>query len=382
MTEFSAIIASKPGKSSRRIIEILDVVSEFSSEVYFNMIVTVLLSIVMLSFQIIQNDCLTKYLYNYLKRMKISTWTIYCLIIDQASFSHKVHSIRILWIFVAFASFALIHGFVMNLVSTDLIAEIQPPRIHTIDDLLTPHFELVGVNILPGSPEFAALRDAPIKSSLNTLFRNKVTNYALNKSRTMQESLGSLISGKEVIILTTEAWTNVYRVLICCFKPAEHMDLLVSQAFVSNTLLSLFSEGVDQELKSYIERRVMTVFEFNVIMHDVKQLAIEGFKNIGFDYNWNVMRCDKNLLDRIEPNLPLLHISTLHSTFLLGCCIAIISFIVLVIENLIKSSRKLCKRKFGCKPVVQVKPVRVKPKEAWTKKSSISVWFHAKFRVL
>lgn len=73
---------------------------------------------------------------------------MYSLIVDQASFCNPIISAQILWVSVALAIFVVIQGFMLNLVSTDLIAEVSPPRINTIEDLSTPHSESVGIKIL------------------------------------------------------------------------------------------------------------------------------------------------------------------------------------------------------------------------------------------
>lgn len=348
ISEFSGIIASQPGKPIKSVIEILHVIKAFSRDFYLFLAVTICSTLIIMGHKIRKNNKLTNYLIKYFKRILKHTWYIFGLVVDQASYCNAIHNSRILWVSVALATFVVMHGFMMNLVSTDLTVEISPPRISSIDDLSTPYFNSVGIHIYADSPEYAALRDAPINSTLNKLFRNRIEERDksnVNVSIKFHETLGLLRVGKVVHILNTDAWNNAVKLLSCCYKPINNMDLIVSKSFVSSTLLSLFSTSADSKLKEYIEQRVMIVFEGNLMVQELKQYAIESFRELGFEYDWNAMRCDKKLIEVFDNNLPILQIPTLYSTLKLCKVMIAISIVVLAFENLSKLLKPKSRRK-------------------------------------
>lgn len=365
MAVYSGIIVSQPGNSTNLVIEILDVVKAFSNVFYVYVAVILSLITVILSHQNHRKGSLTRNLPSYSKRIQINFWQVYCLIVDQVSFCSQVHSKRVLWISFTFAAFAVIHGFMMNLISTDLIAEVSPPRINTIDDLHTPYFESVGIDIRAESQEYAALRSAPLNSTLNKLFRNKIEpshNSTKPKSKDKREELELLSDGKEVLMLNIEQWSNVNKIIICCYNSHKNINLFVSKPFFSSTLHSLSSNLLDPELRAYLEQRVMVAFEFDVFIPALKNFAVQLFNEIGFEYNWNAMRCDKNLIDSLERNLPLLSITKLHSTLRLCCYATITAFTILVIEKLMRLNSRHLKPKFHPS---KSRRVRLKSRQAW-----------------
>lgn len=365
---FDATIISQPDVGTASIIQVLDVAKSFSDQFYFYLLICGCLTAAWLQFRYaLDNKGIAKISISFWKHLITLIWKFYCLIIDQASVSSdSQYGIRIVWLTVTMALFVVIHGFMLNLISSDLIAQSSPPRIESINDLLTANFENVTIDIETESGAFWALRDARSGSAMNVIFNRLSRNSSsllVGGYAKFTERLELLNAAKIVTISNSAAGNN--RVMICCYKPIESTTLLESEIFFSSTLNTLFSKSVDTRLRSYIELQAMTIFESNVMSQTVRHFLISIFDLIGLDYNWNAIRCEKKLADISDHALPTLQVKTLSSSFVISYRTMFLAVFVLAVEMVqlcTNSSHNHNVKSFCCKN--NARKVS-KPKKAW-----------------
>lgn len=68
-------------------------------------------------------------------------WSAFEMVVSQNTYNPSSWSSRFSWIFFSTATFCSVFGVLLNLMSTDQVAQIQAPRIHSIEDMLSVQFE-------------------------------------------------------------------------------------------------------------------------------------------------------------------------------------------------------------------------------------------------
>lgn len=58
-------------------------------------------------------------------------------VLKQSNFQPQRNFDRTLWLFVCVAIFVIVFGFISNLVSTDLVAEVRPATIDRLEDFFS-----------------------------------------------------------------------------------------------------------------------------------------------------------------------------------------------------------------------------------------------------
>lgn len=136
------VLASPCHNGSKYATNVIEV-GKFDELTYFDIVICLIVVMVVISSLLYLETLRTKVVRRQLRRIvKITMkclWSFYETVVDQNSFKPSSWSARCLWLFFIMAFWTKV-GVLLNLMSTNQVAEIQAPQINSLDDLLSSEF--------------------------------------------------------------------------------------------------------------------------------------------------------------------------------------------------------------------------------------------------
>lgn len=275
-------------------------------------------------------------------------WKVIELLVDQENCNHIQWHIRLLWMFTCTSVFVTVSGFLLNLMSTDLVAVVKPPTIDSLEDFLLPPFNLTPAVLTKNFAIYPILRHSRLNTRENRLYnkllaicKDYMVEFDYNDQRGAMEKYGpyypsimaQLLAGKLAAILDVHQLDTVWRIFFCQTSSEEFVNHHLSKEFSHSTINVLYSKQINKETRRLLEYEVMVMVESALLTKLVININADTVPN---DTPFKTFLCTKGLKDkeRMATNIHL-PIKSLSTTFLILVCGALLATTCLLIELIV-----------------------------------------------
>ncbi|KAI1285911.1 hypothetical protein HDE_11472 [Halotydeus destructor] len=285
-------------------------------------------------------------------------WHLVMTVVDQENLPSSMWTIKLVWAFCCFAIFAVIFGYLMNLIQTDGVVEQPPKRIEYVHDLVhEPEFQDTHLMIITALHFYGYLLSSPKGSVANVLFERMSrtdkddTTATLhhtsflemqlsNPARSM-ESFAYMTSDVEIGNRIAKALlvdTSIYDIAVhpaaCIVAPDVVLRSLLSKDFVvSDYATVFFSKTVDKDLMRLATSKLTSVMEHG-ILYQICGAMIKVFEDtILTDDKFKRFRCLHGIPpDDIPVAPPSFELGKLRKASVICGCMIAMSLVVFCFE--------------------------------------------------
>ena len=300
----------------------------------------------------------------YSSKLAKVLWSSVQSMIDQENLPLKLWPSRIGWWWWCVGIFVIVHGYLLNLIKTDLAVPIKPKVIDRLDDFFEPEFEHVMPIIYTTFWFLDRLVGEPPNTMLGRLYRERMLKVqeqngcerhgSNNFSRcpiisfnVNDPSLGPrgrknfkhFADGNKALLTESLVFLAI-KEAGCAILPKVIKDVrLTEDSFATDTVAIVMRSDLPLAFREYYEHRARAMyleagFQVEIVR---KSLREEINARLGESYDWNFEKCMIDIFDGDSTNdddefqLPLKRIKILTniSMMLLGMsCVLLISEIV------------------------------------------------------
>lgn len=310
------------------------------------------------------------------KRISRIFFELFRILVDQESFESSVWSHRLIWLSGTMTIFVVLLGYLLNLISTDLMVTIKPSQVDSLTDQISEDFKEVKPYILKNYYLYGILqktRKGSRLERLHELFKRYPDHQIeprldgnadeyLKMNAKLYPSFMTHFNAS--LLLPDYYWNTMFLPAGCQYDPKIIKKLYCSKdTFANGNLHYFMNKKAGQGFKKFLTFRLRAVFEFQVIEH-----AFDRFKSVAMNdlmskpVTFGSLNCkSKENYMNLETEPILFHLAALGNLLLIiGICL-LFSLILLIVElNLHILAKCRCKYRIGQKPAKVIKP---KPKE-------------------
>lgn len=271
-------------------------------------------------------------------------WSIFKLLIDQEHYYSDLSSLRTVWLFYTASIFVTIYGFLLNLMSTEMVAYVKPVELHSILDYLSPQFKECRATIYKNFPIYNLIKASALQTNLGRLYERismsneSVTEINFNTIAEVTELRNSIVkSVRQGNTLIVPRYFLKLILLVGCYTNAKTTQQIYESkhAFAIGVATSFFSRLTDGRLVKYIEYRIRTKAELHLVSPlgpNVVQSALSGF---GLVQDFDVHKCIHKQFDKPANVFNAMLMNSLQSLIVILSVIFAIAFGTLILELLI-----------------------------------------------
>lgn len=357
-----ARIQRKINVTQIRDVDILDVVNNFNGELYVFIGVTLFLLLAAMTsaqFVLSRKQTFTKLVSSIANIVQ----ELLFLILDQELFEPQQWAMRFLWTPFNFFVFIAIFGYLMNLMSSDQVANVPSDVIDSLEDLQAEKWRRQNVTpwLIKNLFLHSALRQASQLSQegarlIQVRNRADIKFIDLFKIFADMSSMGNFVehfmkylNNGEMALLLSEFVMETLLIPGGCSLDPKFSGLFYASedSFGDGVLTNYFNKNYPPGLVAYNEQRLRTAIEADVILHFMKSVTaplVGGLFPISTGLP--VLKCLSRFKEIPEqnPNYVKLRVLGLKSVFKFisfGVCL---SFVVLAAEIVLHRVLKIINR--------------------------------------
>lgn len=296
----------------------------------------------------------------FMKKYRETVHKIIDLLFDQEGFESRTRTGMILAFFASLFIFFSIHGILLNNISADLVVNVKPPTIDSLDDLLEhPIQPLVAKKLfihelLKASPKGSRLHRLWLRTGANG--SNGILDFDISNGASAfpkaYNLLEDLAKSEKALILPNIFIEVTFKPSMCLYMPKETSKFNVAENLFAP---GLFTGLMSNKIHPYTEKAVnyifSTIFESHFLMaaarfstYDMPSM-FECLGKSGIQYNGKVIQCigkkNENQQNALKFNaLKLINIASLFRVYLYLSLFAFIPhFVTLWISKEKKNQR-------------------------------------------
>lgn len=332
---------------------LIEVVYKFDDLIYFYSMICLFVVITLLVsiwYCELSNAVTIKRQYRKIGKKVIKClWSIYETVTGQNTYDPSSWSNRILWLFVMMAILLAIIAVLLNLMSTDQVAQIQARRINSLEDLLSPDFHHYQPSVVKVLYLYSLVVTAASETKLVKLFSRIQRNdnigvLTMNGSNIADffkilTVISDSVAGSNLSLLGNRFMNRHYvSPMLCSFKPKLVSGTYESkEGFAEGILVGFLSKYMDSGLADYLRYQFMTSNEVGFSKFALKDVAVAIIDKCGFEgVVGETIMCNSGYRgeDDYEQAIDdiLLQPSALKGTVIVCCVMLSLASFVLIIE--------------------------------------------------
>lgn len=198
----------------------------------------------------------------FLKHYFRIAFRVFQTILDQEDLEPALWPIRIAWTSFVLVYFVLMFGYLLNLMSVDMVAQTPPPELHSLKELLSPEFSTYQPFVLKILYTYGLAKDAKPESDLGQLFKKILKfNDSIIESdmQSVQEMQGLLMiieagqGGRDMTLcILKELWTVGLKPAACTIREKIVLRSYMSrETFATGLLVNIFNKRLDKDVLKY-----------------------------------------------------------------------------------------------------------------------------------
>ena len=271
-------------------------------------------------------------------------------LVGQQSTDFDDTSGRIISMTMTFFLFIVVIGYYFNLMSTDLVVVIKPKVFNNYRDVMEAKNMTVAFSAATSDiNEFETANKGSIQERFWSIFENKhiIFDFATDMGRVL-DGLNQIIDGKTVLLLYSQYSDSIAR-QCCKFKSIHQKDvpkLRRTYGWLSSdpegkqrTVGLIMRQGIKDDLIIKGLRRLKGVAEgglftttYSLSMDRMEVgLMFEGTVSVE-----DMVKCASKKLNYNQPTVETFNLQNLKYLFVISVALLLVSFIVLVFENVHK----------------------------------------------
>lgn len=235
-------------------------------------------------------------------------WSCLELLVDQEKHVSKSWPDRLLWLSTCISIFATVFGILLNLIQVEMVALVQPPELHGIQDILTGDFRNYTPHMLKVLYSYPTAKQAPKHSQLGQLYQRLIESHktkhlmpglielSVNRIQELQQLVNAAGNAHtETTIVEREIVKMVWLSIACLVMPSWKEDMYMSrESFANGVVATFFNRKIDPELRRYFDYRVRTTFSeldhFQVTLKELLAVALADmpWKHVSFHCEANI----------------------------------------------------------------------------------------------
>lgn len=280
------------------------------------------------------------------KKYQETVFKIISLLADQENFQTVTNSGMILALSVCLFSFMGIHAILLNNISADLVVNVKPQLVNSLDDLLARPIQPIIVKklfiyqLLKAAPENSNLHKLWLKINEKPegLFDYDIANAAESFPKT-HHLLKRINQSDSALILPNIFIDTTFKPYMCTFFYKYTVQFKVSdELFAPGLLTGIMSHKTHPYVEKVINYLLRTLFE-NELMMGASKLSTANMGEMvtmmgqNYKYNGKVIQCiesrNENQQDTAKFSvLKLQDFSTLFRAYLLLSLLALIPHLI------------------------------------------------------
>lgn len=287
----------------------LDVLHTFDQDFSVDLAILAYIVIVIVSVQAVVENT-TDYRPSTLLRMLAhklvnTSWKTFGLMVGQEEYMPSTNASRVAWLFLVFGIFAIVFGYLLNFVSSELAVSIPTPLPESLADLFETRFEKFRVVMLKNAFYYDDLKTARPGTKLKNLFNrmnetstcidgnesaetcNFIPFHVYAGSKRSQDQLKYFyerVMDKTVSegILSTRQILYSALPVVC----GEHWDLIEKihmsrEAIATGVAVPFANRLLPQYAREFMDYRAMGMLEFALYRHLRIEIGWFWYKSIG-----------------------------------------------------------------------------------------------------
>lgn len=248
--------------------------------------------------------------------------------------------------------------------STDMVAFIKAPELHSLGDLFTPFFMPMNPLILTNLPSYGFIKNSKptrplglLNERLNRNPNSSLVNFNFDDIGSIMASLLMNFEGVQkgqLCLVTTDYIVTVLRMSLCTLRPELVSGLYLSSSFAQGLMTSFYNKALPPHSATIFEYKGRNFHEMAIL----GQIGLNAMKfNIAdrspYPLNWKSFKCFHDMKDKedgIEKSANIkLAFSAVRNLLLYAFYAFSLAMVVLSIECIVhpkkKTKRKRIKRK-------------------------------------
>lgn len=297
---------------------------------------------------------------NFGKRFAESVEQIVYTILDQELFSRhlRTQASRILWFFVCESLYVVVIGYFCNYMSTDMVAEVKPSLIDSLQDQMSPEFEHVTPTMLESYSAFTFVQNVKPESLVGRFYRRLLSNrkeslITENSGLQIESIIERLRKGmaeqRMSLAISTDVYDAIGEHILCHLDPSIVINTHRSQSgtFGGGIITSMMSKEIDSQLRSFIEYRFMTMFEIGIVYQEQRISRSETINM--FETTYETIKCLAHVTNDNGLHFEALQLLGILRTIHISLyCVVFAIFLVvveLIAKRVLRRNRKLFRRR-------------------------------------
>ncbi|KAI1300192.1 hypothetical protein HDE_03497 [Halotydeus destructor] len=280
------------------------------------------------------------------------TWNSFALTVDQEHFKTKFAAIAVAWTVTCFATFVLVFGVILNLMSTDSFVSQRDPRIELVSNLVDDvYFRQHRVVILTVSAFYSYVRSAKEGTRAYRLHQRmlqtdkcgelehcSLLEFDGRNPSTVQYIAHHFKTRSKIAALVEDYFSaKIARPTGCIFGVDEERTVFTSKdSLVSDYATMFFSRLADKESKEYFSTRANHYIEAGLVQPLTEALLQKVADIVPTDREFARFRCMRRMEDAVTSSLPTaLGLKTFTKTLNISVTLACLSLALYVAEYVI-----------------------------------------------
>lgn len=235
-----------------------------------------------------------------------------------------------------------IYGILMSTVGADLVVQITPPRIESLDDLLNSEItpvifkKLFLLNILKASPSSGKMNklfDKIMKNPNESLFDINVNDVSEMMPRFL--SLAAEIDQSKKAIMIPNSVVETFMIFGCTLFPQKVENTHAGyDLFAAGTLSGVMSKKIDPYLEKVLQFQTRNTLELGVVVGGIKTFKSDlhqSFPQLERRYDVAMIKCVEGIIDAEETVFSPFSLKDFSSLFI---CYFFICFVIFVISSI------------------------------------------------
>lgn len=291
-------------------------------------------------------QCFNRHYRRFIRQLRKLVIKLLYLIIDQKDLNNSWQSSRVLWTSLSIGSFVIVFGYMLNLMSSELVTDVPVRRIEGLGDLLDHELfkekKIFSVNSIFN---YASLRNNDPTTQMGRLYKrfklcDNGTIFFDGKKSTMDIFLGAIerinvdvARDGQIAILPqvyqSSLWPFVCSIENLAYKPQDIYE--PKDTFDQGIVANYHFKGMDPMIRQFVNWRQGLMFEANLYTLFNKQRFMDILFEVNLNYNYKAFVCHNKLNQTIDVN-PITAMKTEHygftfNVFGYGLLVAFVSLI-------------------------------------------------------
>lgn len=337
---FDIIILSGKPKAIKKRIDELDVIDNIDdvTKLYLGYVTVIMASVLALTLTLRKRTRLrfSKKLLRVLEKMTFA-------IVTQDNFRKlSRNSSRVLWASFSVYVFIVVTCYLLNYLSSDLVADVYSPVIDSLEDLMSTEFDHVTPIILKAYTAHTFIQKASSDSLVGQFYRkllsdpeNRIMEAAASQGEQMIITLRArFMAGNSSMIISTGIYDAIGEHILCHFDYTivENTHRSKGGTFGQGVETKMMSKFIGPEMRWFLDFRFTLMLEAGIVYPEYIRWRRNTLDKV-FETTWDVIKCLGHVEVEMEQVVDALPLIGLFRTIFVCCGVVFAAAVTVFMEQ-------------------------------------------------